>query len=198
MHTYCAFIANKGKLGSEEYVNCMKSLKYSNYEYYRNEILLKRQDDTCTWLQNHECYKTWVKEDNRPILWISGGPGCGKSVLSAYLSKEVLPNQPNRLPVAYFFCDNKDERLRTAQAIVVDLLAQLLEQLPSIVGHFSAQLKHKPEENTIWDYSMLWQVFERVVNDANTGYLYLLIDALGIQPSSSILVWLAHCPRRMR
>jgi Cdc6-like AAA superfamily ATPase len=157
--------------------------------------LLKRQDGTCIWLQNHECYKAWIK-DHRPILWISGGPGCGKSVLSAYLSKEVLPNQPNRLPVAYFFCDNKDERLRTAQAMLVDLLAQLLEQLPSIVGHFLAELQYK--ENKIWDYSMLWRVFERVVSDADTGHLYLLIDALGIQPSSSILVWLAHCPRRMR
>jgi Cdc6-like AAA superfamily ATPase len=168
-------------------------LKSSDYEGRREELWLKRHGTSCEWLLHDERYKAWDEEDNQAVLWISGGPGCGKSVLSSFLCKDILPNKANRLPVAYFFCDDKDERLRTAEAILVDLLAQLLEQLPGIVEHFLPELKQK--EKTLWNYHMLWRVFDRVMSDANTGRVCLLIDALGIQPPSKITVWLAHYAR---
>jgi hypothetical protein len=55
----------------------------------------------------------------------------------------------SQLPVAYFFCDDKDERLRTAHAILVDLLDQLLEQLPGVLDHFSAVLKKSTARNPL-------------------------------------------------
>lgn len=103
--------------------------------------------------------------------------------------------QESQLLVAYFFRHDKDERLRTADAILVDLLDQLLEQLPGVLDHFSAVLKKKYSERPSWNYSMLSQVFKRVITDANAGRVYLLIDALGIQPSSNTKMSVAHYPR---
>jgi Cdc6-like AAA superfamily ATPase len=172
-------------------------LKPSDYEGYRDELWRKRHGNSCTWLLHDKRYKAWAEENHQPILWISGCPGCGKSVLSSFLCKEIFPNmyKESQLPVAYFFCDDKDERLRTAHAILVDLLDQLLEQLPGVLDHFSAVLKKKYSEKPSWTYSMLSQVFERVITDANTGRVCLLIDALGIQPSSNTKVSVAHYPR---
>ena len=82
--------------------------------------------------------------------------------------------------MVYFFCDDKDERLNTADAILVNLLAQLLKYIPD-VGHFSVEQAYAiNKEKTSWEFDMLWRVFERIINDANTGHMRILIDALGI------------------
>ncbi|KAF8542316.1 hypothetical protein BDD12DRAFT_941023, partial [Trichophaea hybrida] len=81
--------------------------------------------------------------------------------------------------MTYFFCDDKDERLRTAHAILVNLLTQLLEQVPDVIMHFLAEPEYTThEEKTSWNYGMIWQVFERIMNDTHRGRVYILIDAL--------------------
>ncbi|KAA8893974.1 ankyrin repeat-containing domain protein [Sphaerosporella brunnea] len=174
-------IENEKLRSSQDYIDARKSLKPSKYEDYRDELWRKRHEGSCTWLLHDERYKAWAvwaEENHQPILWISGDPGCGKSVLSAFLCKEILPNKESPVSVAYFFCDDKDERLRTAHAILVDLLDQLLEQLPRVVVHFSESAELKYREKTSWTYTALWRVFERVISDDRTGRVYLLIDAL--------------------
>ncbi|TGZ80707.1 hypothetical protein EX30DRAFT_49533 [Ascodesmis nigricans] len=70
-------------------------------------------------------------------------PGCGKSVLSAFLSKEVSLRKVNQLAMAYFFCDDKDDRLGTASATLANWLAQLLSQVPNMIVHFAAESTEK-------------------------------------------------------
>jgi Cdc6-like AAA superfamily ATPase len=180
-------LTNRWKPASPDYIDARKSLKPSNYEDYRDELLFTRHEDSCTWLLDNKLYKAWAEEEEeekrKPILWISGGPGCGKSVLSAFLCKEIFPNEESQPAVAYFFCDDKDERLRTAKAILTALLHQLLGQLPGVAEHFKTELSEGGE--TCWTYSKLWRVFERVMIDTNTRRVRLLIDALGIQPISN-------------
>jgi Cdc6-like AAA superfamily ATPase len=180
-------LTNKWKPASPDYIDARESLKPSNYEDYRDELLFKRHEGSCTWLLDDKRYKAWAEEEEeekrKPILWISGGPGCGKSVLSSFLCKEIFPNQESQPAVAYFFCDDKDERLRTAQAILTALLYQLLEQLPRVAEHFRTELSDR--EKTCWTYTKLWRVFELVMTDINTRPVCLLIDALGIQPISN-------------
>jgi len=80
----------------------------------------------------------------------------------------------------YFFCHDKDERLNTANAILANLLAQLLKYIPD-VGHFSVELEYAiNKEKSSWEFGMLWRVFERIINDTNTGHMRVLIDALSI------------------
>jgi len=108
--------------GSQDYTNCLKSLKPSDYESYRDGLWLRRHENTCTWVLDDWRYRTWAEKDGHAILWISGDPGCGKSVLLSFLTKEIIRGK--RLHMAYFFCDDKHERLRTAHAILVNLLMQ--------------------------------------------------------------------------
>jgi len=154
-------------------------LKPSDYETYRDELRLRRQEGTCTWLLNDNRYKEWNDVDGQAIIWIRGDPGCGKSVLSSFLTEEVIRGS-NQLSLAYFFCDDKDERLRTADAILVNILAQLLKYIPDAIVHFSTEQGYAIyKEKTIWTFGMLWRVFERIINDANTGNVCIIIDALG-------------------
>jgi Cdc6-like AAA superfamily ATPase len=160
-------------------------LKPSDYEGDRNKLFFKRHENSCTWLLDDERYKVWGEKDNRPILWISGAPGCGKSVMASYLCKEILPSKADKLSIAYFFCDDKDEQLRTPTSILAAVLTQLLEKVPAIYKHFWVELQYKPEAERVWTYEMLWRVFEKTVNDPSIGRIQILIDALGIPPISA-------------
>jgi hypothetical protein len=83
--------------------------------------------------------------------------------------------------MTYFFCDDKDERLRSAYAILVNLLTQLLKQVPDVIDHFLAEHEYTTNKgNTSWTYGMLWRVFERIMKRTHTGHFYILIDALGM------------------
>jgi hypothetical protein len=158
----------------------LNSLKPSDYEGYRDELWHKRHEGTCKWILDDRRYKTWAGIDGRAILWIHGNPGCGKSVILSFLTKEIIHGIAGQLSIVYFFCDDKDERLRTADAILLNLLAQLLRCIPDVIVHFlteSGYATHK--ETTSWSFGMLWRVFERIVNDVHSGRLYILIDALG-------------------
>jgi Cdc6-like AAA superfamily ATPase len=158
-------------------------LKPSDYESYRESLWLRRHENTCTWILGNQHYREWAEKDGPAILWISGDPGCGKSVLSSFLTKELTHEKTNQLYMAYFFCDDKDERLRTAHAILKNVLTQLLDQIPDFIMYFLAEPEYNTNKGeTSWSFGMLWRVFERIINDAHHGQLYILIDALGIHP----------------
>lgn len=101
--------------------------------------------------------------------------------MAAFLSKELSSRNGNQQAMAYFFCDDKDERLRTANAVLASWLAQLLTLVPSSIVHFpELEDSKQSEKNISWNFESLWRVFQRIVIDANTGNICLLVDALGM------------------
>ncbi|KAF8539827.1 hypothetical protein BDD12DRAFT_909826 [Trichophaea hybrida] len=177
--SYAAAIKIQNHQKSQEYIDCRKSLKPSDYQSYREELWLRRHENTCTWILDDQRYRLWAEKDGQAILWISGDPGCGKSILSSFLTKDITRGITNQACMTYFFCDDKDERLRSAHSILVNLLAQLLDHVPDINTHFLTEPEYATnKENTSWSFGMLWRVFERIINDAHRGQVYILIDAL--------------------
>jgi len=151
-------------LGSRGFNDCLQSLNTSDSESCRENLLFKRNDDTCTWLLEDLRYIEWVGNESKTTLWIHGGPGCGKSVLSAFLSEELCRSSSLKCYlVIYFFCDDKDERLRSGQKVLTNLLAQILKQCPKALIHFSAESEYNIfREKTSWTFGMLWRVFDRI------------------------------------
>jgi len=83
------------------------------------EDLEKRLGDqlegTCEWVEDDEPISSWLGLDNRnsSLLWICGGPGTGKTILSAHNIKQLQDCHPT----AYFFCRLREEHndCRTAE-----------------------------------------------------------------------------------
>jgi len=156
----------------------------SNCQTRRDELLAKRHADSCTWFFADTRYRDWVEDGDKPLLWILGGPGCGKSVLTAILTEEMTNHGKTGYSegpsVAYFFCRGTDERLRSDSAILKHLLAQILERDPWMFHHFEKESDYqKNQDKTNWTSGMLWRVFKQIWTDDKPGRTCLIIDAIG-------------------
>lgn len=89
----------------------------------------QRVAGTCEWLERNETYKAWLCGDPS-LLWIFGGPGKGKTMLSIYLTQrfEKLHNGE----VIYFFCSSEHPTRSTATAILRTLLWQMIVTRPEV------------------------------------------------------------------
>lgn len=96
------------------------------------EDLEKRLGDqlegTCEWVEDDELISSWLRLDNRnsSLLWISGGPGTGKTILSAHIIKQLQDCHPT----AYFFCKSDDQEKQTTTAVLQNWIWQLVHDLP--------------------------------------------------------------------
>ena len=155
-------------------------MSISDCQSRRDELLAKRHADTCKWFLDDARYRDWIEDDNNLLLWIPGAPGSGKSVLSAILTEDMANHGTS---VAYFFCKDTNERLRSDSAILKHLLAQVLEQDPWTFHHFEKEPDYrKDQKKTNWTSGMLWRIFEQIWTDTNLkpGRTCLVIDAIGI------------------
>jgi hypothetical protein len=82
-----------------------------------------RVEGTCEWIKTNKLYNSWLHSQSQ-LLWLSGGPGKGKTMLSIYLAEELAQCVKDLQDALFmqFFCDNKDEKRNTAIAIVRGLI----------------------------------------------------------------------------
>ncbi|KAL1964900.1 hypothetical protein VTN77DRAFT_6253 [Rasamsonia byssochlamydoides] len=70
----------------------LDQLFITHADILRSQLLLKKGDitpGTCQWLLTHQVYRDWLNGSSSQLLWISGGPGKGKTMLAIYLTKEL-------------------------------------------------------------------------------------------------------------
>lgn len=59
---------------------------------------------TCSWILNHPAYLAWLTAEETKLLWITGEPGCGKTMISAYLTDHLrLDHASSAKPQVFFF-----------------------------------------------------------------------------------------------
>ncbi|KAH0542300.1 hypothetical protein FGG08_003327 [Glutinoglossum americanum] len=138
----------------------------------------KRVTGTCEWIRTNKTYLSWLNSPSR-LLWLSGGPGMGKTMLSVFLTEELakVVEQSQDGILVYYFCDNKDEKRNTAIAILRGLLFQILQKRRSLIKHFLEDFKPKGE-SLFLSLESLWRIFEAVVRDNDLGTIYCVLDGL--------------------
>ncbi|KFY86569.1 hypothetical protein V498_07459, partial [Pseudogymnoascus sp. VKM F-4517 (FW-2822)] len=102
-----------------------------DYERYK-DINPKRVPGTCEWFLKDERFHKWRDGATSSLLWVSAGPGRGKSVLSKSLLDEnqlatttITITTPSNEPATskqsticyFFFKDGGDGRMDSAQAL---------------------------------------------------------------------------------
>lgn len=111
----------------------------------------KLLDTTDNWILNNSTYLKWLKEECSRVLWLHGDPGKGKTMLAISLiegfSKNIqLAEAASSEALIYFFCDNQDDRRKTASLILRGLIYQILCQRPDLTVYLHNEYERQREQ----------------------------------------------------
>ena len=162
---------------------CLAALFLTNPLDDREQLVQakgSRVDGTCEWIKSNELYNSWLHSHSQ-LLWLSGGPGKGKTMLSIFLAEELeqtAERTQDRLFLQYF-CDNKDEKRKTAVSIIRGLMFQLLQSCHKLFDHILPSFRiQKDSLFADSSFETLWRIFESMVCDPLTGTAYCVLDGL--------------------
>jgi hypothetical protein len=173
---------------SKDEESCLTALFLTDPRDDRDKLIDvkgSRVEGTCEWIKTNELYYLWLHSQSQ-LLWLSGGPGKGKTMLSIYLAEELerrVKDLQDTLFIQYF-CDNRDEKRNTAIAILRGLIWQLLRLRPRLFIHILPTFQDRPiiqdrkEAKLILSFEALWRIFESMVRDPVLGTAYCIIDGL--------------------
>ena len=141
------------------------------------DLVSRRVSGTCEWFFEDDRFLEWRGSNVSRLLWVSAGPGCGKSVLARALIDErrVCTNTMASNVCYFFFKDGQEQRTRGANALSA-LLHQLFENY-SLITHalpsFSRYGKKLRDE-----FSELWEILVKSAQDSEAGEIICILDAL--------------------
>ncbi|KFY25359.1 hypothetical protein V491_01785 [Pseudogymnoascus sp. VKM F-3775] len=160
---------------------CMALLTHNtpNVAEYKSS-LPSRVAGTCRWVLSNSQYRGWSLQNETCLLWISGYPGSGKTILSAYLSEYLSAGELSpglRTTLCYFFCDEKIDTQRDGKAILRSIIHQLVIQHRLLIKYVKAAYDfHGPQFDR--SFNELWRIFVAIAGDKQIGPISVIIDAI--------------------
>ncbi|PNP57854.1 hypothetical protein THARTR1_02012 [Trichoderma harzianum] len=151
----------------------------------------RRTAGTCEWIKDNETYQSWIDGDVQ-CLWITGGPGKGKTMLSIFLTEELeRRTQENKATelLMFFFC-TPDEKHSNAVAILRGLAYQFVRMRPNLVSHILSDFESAEKtQETLNSPNALWMVLEKLLKAPDLGTVFCVLDGLDEcdEESSSLL-----------
>jgi ankyrin repeat protein len=164
----------------EERDACLRALCPRDPRIYRQDLIHskgRRVDGTCEWIKEDKTYISWLDCPSQ-LLWVSGGPGKGKTMLSIFLVEELEKSlkQSRDEALIEYFCDYKDENRNTAIAVLKGLIYQLLRQQRKLFVYILPSFRiHK---DLVTSFGALWIIFENMVRHGALGTVYCVLDGL--------------------
>ncbi|KAI1387387.1 uncharacterized protein F4822DRAFT_406280 [Hypoxylon trugodes] len=125
--------------------------------------------NTFEWVLEADEFLSWARDTEHPIMLIRGKPGCGKSVLLAFLKRTMPTNT-----TAFFACKQTEDIRRTPEMILSCLLRQILMEQPNLF-RYVVPLSAGSES---WTYRQLMGSFEAVLTSPDNKGITCMIDAL--------------------
>jgi hypothetical protein len=158
---------------------CRAALYLTDPSIDRNNIIRAKGDrtaGTCSWIQGNPRFQSWLRGGPN-LLWIRGGPGKGKTMMSVYLTEAIAAGKCRSL--AYYFCVGQEMKQNNAAAVLRGLLWQITEHHPDLMQHV---LPHfDPLERgkaTVSSEETLWALLGEVSLHAQTQRLFCLVDGI--------------------
>ncbi|KAH6849841.1 hypothetical protein B0I37DRAFT_370018 [Chaetomium sp. MPI-CAGE-AT-0009] len=134
---------------------------------------------TCQWILGHELFVSWLQKAGNALLWLTGHPGCGKTILSFFLAKQLEAAPESQTPgnVCIYFCDDKISKQRVANNILIGLIFQLVRRHRSLARHVR-KVYQMHGQNIVRSFTALWGLFKDIATDPRSRPVTVVIDAL--------------------
>ncbi|KAK3648869.1 hypothetical protein LTR56_007309 [Elasticomyces elasticus] len=136
-----------------------------------NQACELRHPDTGRWFLDGEQYRR-LKTLKNAALWLRGGSGCGKTVLSSAIISDLRNDAKSETSVTvYFFFDINDPKKQSVESMLRSLIFQLYQQAPASRAHL--EKIHGEEQAQIRTLLAVWTVMCSTVDEVS-----VVIDAL--------------------
>ncbi|KAK6005809.1 hypothetical protein QM012_007451 [Aureobasidium pullulans] len=161
-----------------------------------NRALGTRHSGSGAWFLQSQQYLQW-KSSIRASLWLHGLAGCGKTVLTSSIIKDLEPeigseSLASSTPILlYFFFDFRDVKKQSLEDMALSLVCQLHRQDTNLQEHLSVLLKACDHGYRRPSTEQLLKVFLNVLEVTDRKF-YLIIDALDESdvPRQDLLDWI--------
>jgi hypothetical protein len=128
---------------------------------------------TCNWILSHQKFVTWLRQGTQRLLWVNGGPGRGKTMLSIFVST-LLEQEAKTI---YFFCSADADKRRSATAVLRGLMWHLTRICPGLTRGLRGTLG--PDlDAALSSRATLWAAFSGLIEAMGSEQLYCVIDGL--------------------
>ncbi|KAF3805703.1 hypothetical protein GCG54_00005065 [Colletotrichum gloeosporioides] len=157
--------------------NDMKLLELlaTEHEKYKN-FNPRKHDGTCEWFFKDQKYQKWLQSTASSIIWISAGPGCGKSVLTrSLIDGGRLSTNPTT--VCYFFFKFDDVNRINSHDALSAILHQLFTQNRSLIHHSTEPYSNYGDKLRN-NFHELWRILLECASDPAAGEIVCVLDAL--------------------
>lgn len=126
-------------------------------------------------------FEEWRRAQDTCILWVVGGPGKGKTILSLGLVDELAhatQHDNGEAFVAYFFCGDMDSTTNAAISILKGLIYGLGQEDRGLMRFLSDKFR-APEDIKGAGIDTLWGILVKILTaSSGLGAVYLIVDAL--------------------
>ena len=120
-----------------------------------SEVDDARVTGSCQWITSKQTYQSWcsVEPSSRPIFWLSGQAGSGKSILCSYIVNDL---HERHLGCSYYFFKAGNASKSTVSGCLRSLASQMAQSDQKILRKFR-QLQYETPAWTEWDARTCWR-----------------------------------------
>ncbi|KAJ5326150.1 uncharacterized protein N7506_009252 [Penicillium brevicompactum] len=167
---------------------CMQALRCPNSRAIRHRLTREKDQLRPTliqWIINSSQYRAWRDGREIGLLWIKGGAGKGKTMMTIFiidqLSRLFDDSSSKESPlVTYFFCQNTDDELSSIAAIIKGLILQLVHQEEAVArclrNYWDINKRTFTHDMSSW--RILWNLFWEMLDRCERSQIYIIIDGL--------------------
>ncbi|KAH8595479.1 hypothetical protein B0O99DRAFT_652217 [Bisporella sp. PMI_857] len=162
---------------NQEWQAILNWLTPIDYAAQQSDFFSRKQKGTGQWLLDSTEFQSWLETDKQ-TLFCPGIPGAGKTILTSivvdYLHTKFQGDL--NIGIAYLYCNFRRQHEQKPEDLVISLLKQLVQELPSVpesVKNLYNQHKNKRTRPSLDEIS-------KTLHSVTTAYLrvYVVVDAL--------------------
>ncbi|KAJ5902363.1 G-protein beta WD- 40 repeats containing protein [Penicillium taxi] len=132
------------------------------------------------WILQDPEYRGWRDGEDACLLWIKGGAGKGKNMMSIGLIEELSRPRDESTIVAYSFCQSADNALNTLEPIIKGLILQLINRQPGLKESLRSRWDtiHNRFTEDMNSWMNLWNVLMEMLDHCQCSKIFIIVDAL--------------------